>query len=151
MGLYLDISLFKKVAGQTATKVTETQQPITISFEIPENLVNTNPSITRTYKILRLHNGVVTTLDVTVNGRTATFMTDEFSTYALIYSDGGNVTTVASASNANAGSVASTTSSTTLNPKTGDNITVYVVMFIISTIGMIVLSTNKGLKVKKSK
>lgn len=128
IGLYLDINLFKQVEGQDATKITEIKEPITISFEIPENLINTDSNITRTYKILRLHDGVVTTLDVTVNGTTASFKTDEFSTYALAYTDTDITKT--------------DTTETTSSPKTGDNIIVYAVMFIISTLGIAVVSAN---------
>ena len=136
IGLYLDINLFKQVEGQDATKITETKEPITISFDIPENLINTDSNITRTYKILRLHEGRVDTLDVTVNGTTATFKTDEFSTYALAYTDKDITKT--------------DTSETTSSPKTGDNIIVYAVMFIISTLGIAVVSANNK-KTKRSR
>ena len=53
IGLYLDINLLKQVEGQDATKITETKEPITITFEIPEKLINTDSNIIRTYKILR--------------------------------------------------------------------------------------------------
>ena len=128
IGLYLDINLLKQVEGQDATKITETKEPITITFEIPEKLINTDSNIIRTYKILRLHEGKVDTLDVTVNGTTATFKTDEFSTYALAYTDKDITKT--------------DTAETTSSPKTGDNIIVYAVMFIISTLGIAVISAN---------
>ena len=128
IGLYLDINLFKQVQGQDPTKITETKEPITVTFEIPEKLINTNSNIIRTYKILRLHDGRVDTLDVTVNGITATFKTDEFSTYALAYTDKDITKT--------------DTTETTSSPKTGDNIIVYAVMFIISTFGIAVISAN---------
>ncbi|MBO6244463.1 MAG: InlB B-repeat-containing protein, partial [Clostridia bacterium] len=101
LGLYLDVSLFKKVTGEEATKILETKEPITISFELPDELINKNSKVERSYKILRLHEGSVEELDVKVDGKTATFETDKFSTYALTYTD-----------------VEKTSS-----PKTGDNIT----------------------------
>ena len=128
IGLYLDINLFKQVEGQEAAKILDTKEPITVTFEIPEKLINTDSNIIRTYKILRLHDGRVDTLDVTVNGTTATFKTDEFSTYALAYTDKDITKT--------------DTAETTSSPKTGDNIIVYAVMFIISTLGIAVISAN---------
>ena len=128
--MYLDISLFKKITGEDATKITETKEPITISFEIPDELINNNSNVERTYKILRLHDGIVEELDVKVNGKTATFETDKFSTYALTYAD--------------------TSLETSSSPKTGDNIIVYAVMFIISTLGIAVVSTNNK-KTKRSR
>ncbi len=131
LGLYLDVSLFKKVTGEEATKITETKKPITISFELPDELINKDPNIERTYKVLRLHDGVVEELEVKVNGKTATFETDKFSTYALTYTD--------------------TSLETSSSPKTGDNITMYVVMFIISLLGIRTLSVSNKRKSKKAR
>lgn len=87
IGAYLDVSLFKKITGEDATKITNTKEPITITFEIPENLINNDPNINRTYAVVRLHEGIVTKLNTKVENNTITFETDEFSTYALVYSD----------------------------------------------------------------
>ena len=115
LGLYLDVSLFKKVEGEEATKITETKTPITISFEIPEELINKDSNVERTFKVLRLHDGNVEEIEVKVNGNIATFETDKFSTYALTYND----------------------VITTSNPHTGDNIGTSFVMLIISSLGLI--------------
>ena len=115
LGLYLDVSLFKKVEGEEATKITETKTPITISFEIPDELINKDSNVERTFKILRLHDGNVEEIEVKVNGNIATFETDKFSTYALTYND----------------------VITTSNPHTGDNIGTSFVMLIISSLGLI--------------
>ena len=131
LGMYLDISLFKKITGEDATKITETKEPITISFEIPDELINNNSNVERTFKILALHNGVVREIDVKVNGKTATFETDKFSTYALTYAD--------------------TSLETSSSPKTGDNITMYAVMFIISLLGIRTLSVSNKRKSKRAR
>ena len=115
LGLYLDVSLFKKVDGEEATKITETKTPITISFEIPDELINKDSNVERTFKVLRLHDGNVEEIEVKVNGNIATFETDKFSTYALTYND----------------------VITTSNPHTGDNIGTSFVMLIISSLGLI--------------
>ena len=123
IGIYLDVNLFKRVEGEAAEKITETNETLKISFEIPENLINKDPNIIRVYKILRLHNGVVTELDVTVNGTKAIFETDEFSTYALTYID----TEIAKEPEV----------TEIINPKTGDNIIVYISLLVISMMGVV--------------
>ncbi len=85
-GVCLDLSLIKTV-GETESKVTETADELTIQFTLPDNLLNTDKNITRTYKIIRIHNGEVSILDTQVEGSTLIFKTDRFSTYALVYND----------------------------------------------------------------
>ena len=99
IGMYLDINLFKEVTktdaatSQTETeesKITETSGKVTITITIPEELINTDAGISRTYKIVRVHedeNGNLIT-DViegkfNKNDGTFTFETDKFSTYAV--------------------------------------------------------------------
>lgn len=163
IGMYLDVNLFKKVEGQEATKVTKTLQPVKISFEIPKELLNTDSNIKRTFVVLRLHDGVVTEIEVEVNGTTGTFETDEFSTYALTYKDekvktaettdtiSSNSkkaeTTDTASSNKKTAEItdtttssnqktAETTNTTSSNPKTGDNIAIWISLMVISTLGV---------------
>jgi hypothetical protein len=77
---YLDISLFK-VVGQEETKLTDSLEPITISFVLHEALRDVD------FKLLRVHDGVVESLDFDYNEETfeITFETDKFSTYAFAY------------------------------------------------------------------
>lgn len=77
---YLDISLFK-VVGEQETKLTSSLEPITITFVLPEALREED------FKLLRVHDGVVVSLDFDYDEETfeITFMTDKFSTYALAY------------------------------------------------------------------
>ena len=93
IGMYLDIDLFKQV-GTNETQVKETAGGVTITVMIPENLINNDASVTRTYKIIRVHedeNGSLIT-DI-IEGifnpedNSFTFQTDKFSTYALVYAD----------------------------------------------------------------
>lgn len=100
IGIYLDINLFKEITTEDdttnteTTKVTQTSNNVTITISIPDDLINTNGSVNRTYSIIRVHedaNGNLIT-DV-IEGifdpehKTFTFETDKFSTYALAYSD----------------------------------------------------------------
>ena len=114
IGQFLDVSLYKKLTGEDPIKITETKDTIKISFVIPDYLINTDPNITRKYKIIRLHDGVITYLDTTVDGNVLTFETDKFSTYALAYAD-----------------------ETIQNPQTGDNINLWIVLSAISSLGLV--------------
>ena len=75
-----------------------------IAITIPQNLVNHDSSIERTYRIVRIHDGVATLIDGNYDAATNqfTFATDGFSTYALVYEDVN-------------------TTLTGRSPKTGDN------------------------------
>ena len=66
--------------------------PIRIALEVPTELINTDTSVERVYKVLRYHDGdenKVTALDAKFDKATGilTFETDRFSTYALVYED----------------------------------------------------------------
>jgi hypothetical protein len=89
LGMYLDISLFKQIGSSTAVKVPNTSGKITVTFKVPDNLLNSDAKVTRTYQIIRVHNGVATAINATYNAadHTVTFETDAFSTYALAYTD----------------------------------------------------------------
>ena len=90
VGMYLDINLYKKVnSDENNTQITETQKDINLSIDIPQNLINENEGVTRSYQIIRVHDGAAETLDAQYDAETKslTFNTDRFSTYALVYKD----------------------------------------------------------------
>ena len=84
--------------------VTNLQDKITLTVTIPEGLPAVPAGYTRTYKIIRVHNGLAEELETTVSGDKVSFKSDKFSTYALTYEDTKN----------------------TKNPATGDNISIYI-------------------------
>lgn len=89
---YLDLSVLVSVLVNdeviATSEITELSKPMTFTIVIPEELAKVEDGFTRTYYVVREHNGVVEKLPVTVNGDgTLTFSTDKFSTYALIYVD----------------------------------------------------------------
>ena len=91
LGAFLDISLIKQI-GNYEGKVEKLNAPIRVSLTLPKELINTDESIERIYKVLRYHDGdanKVTVLDATFDKATGTilFETDRFSTYALVYED----------------------------------------------------------------
>ena len=65
------------------------QKDINLSIDIPQNLINENEGVTRSYQIIRVHDGAAETLDAQYDAETKslTFNTDRFSTYALGYKD----------------------------------------------------------------
>lgn len=84
VGCFFDINLFKKIGDNKESKITDVPNgKVKIQITVPANLQKSG----RTYKIVRIHNGVTTVLDVSQNGYTITFESDQFSTYALIFSD----------------------------------------------------------------
>ncbi len=87
--LYIDLSIYKKVGNGEETKVTQTNGKINISIEVPKSMRSAVTGVDRTYRVVRVHNGVAQILEGTYNPATHlfTFETDRFSTYALTYQD----------------------------------------------------------------
>lgn len=104
IGKYLNLNLTLKISGRADRQITDLSAPMYIAITIPQNLVNHDSSIERTYRIVRIHDGVATLIDGTYDAATNqfTFATDGFSTYALVYEDVN-------------------TTLTGRSPKTGDN------------------------------
>ena len=89
-GAIYDISIYKNIEGVTEkTAVTKTKVETVISFPLEDRLVNTDSSVNREYKVVRVHDGGTTVLDATYDASTKsiTFKTDKFSTYAICYKD----------------------------------------------------------------
>lgn len=104
IGQYLNLNLTLRISGRADRQITDLSAPMYIAITIPQNLVNHDSSIERTYRIVRIHDGVATLIDGTYDAATNqfTFATDGFSTYALVYEDVN-------------------TTLTGRSPKTGDN------------------------------
>lgn len=104
IGQYLNLNLTLKISGRADRQITDLSAPMYIAITIPQNLVNHDSSIERTYRIVRIHDGVATLIDGTYDAATNqfTFAMDGFSTYALVYEDVN-------------------TTLTGRSPKTGDN------------------------------
>ena len=99
--MYIDLSLYKKVGSGTETKITETKNKISISIEVPAELRSLDMDQNRSYKIVRIHEGVVTVIEGTYDPVTYlfTFETDRFSTYALAYEDSNAKDNIATGTN----------------------------------------------------
>lgn len=144
-GVYLDISLFKVLNDQSAA-ITETKKPIRLTISIPEELRKDG----RTFVIYREHNGVVELLkDLDNDPATVTIESDQFSVFALAYSDGQ-----AGVSSGEAGSSsASGSSGGSSNDKyvpTGDGFPAAVVSAVLLISAALVLVLVKGKRGKAS-
>lgn len=145
----MDITLTKyiipdgmsKADATNAAKITELSDGIEITITIPDDFINTDKSMNRTYYILRSHDGEISVLDgeITADGTQFTFTTDRFSDYILAYKDTSKTETgkigvddSSNAGNSNTNSNNSNSKSTTENsaaegtasssPNTGDGI-----------------------------
>ena len=89
IGQYLNLNLTLKISGRADRQIADLSAPMYIAITIPQNLVNHDSSIERTYRIVRIHDGVATLIDGNYDAATNqfTFATDGFSTYALVYED----------------------------------------------------------------
>ena len=129
IGAYLDINLWKQITGSDATKVTELPNgKVKITITIPSDLQKSG----RTYKAIRIHDGVATVLDATVDANyELTFETDCFSTYAIVYQD----------------KASSDNGKDTTSPKTGDTNNVWFWLFLmIASLGIVGFTMLYGKK-----
>ena len=101
-----DITLLLQIAGLADRNITDPSSAIGITITIPDKFINTDTSVKRVYRMVRIHDGKATVIDGTFDANTKqfTFATDGFSTYALVYED----------------VAATTTTPATTSPKTND-------------------------------
>ena len=114
--------MFKQIGNRDPQKVPNTNGMVTISVQVPGELINTDTNVTRKYHVVRVHEGEVTPVDAIYDETTGelTIETDKFSTYALVYSD-----------------------VPVEMPETGDTTSTWSWMFILLGIGMVVLASKK--------
>ncbi len=89
VGMLMDVSMFQKVGANETQRITQTNGKVKVSIVIPENL----RAAGRTYAIIRVHNGQTTVIPGTYDENTHifSFETDQFSSYAIVYT--GNAVT----------------------------------------------------------
>ena len=87
--IYFDINMFKQVGSGVKQEITEPGIAMKITVKIPDELINSDKTIAREYKIIRLHEGQVDVINGTFDATTGefTFESDKFSTYAIVYKD----------------------------------------------------------------
>lgn len=89
-----DINLLLQIAGLADRNITDPNSAIGITITIPDKFINTDTSVKRVYRMVRIHDGKATVIDGTFDAKTKqfTFATDGFSTYALVYEDVAAIT-----------------------------------------------------------
>ena len=92
VAMYLDISMYMEFENGQGCQVKNLNKKTQIRFELDDSLINTNKNVTRTYGIIHVHDGVAEVIEPTFDAaaKTLSFMTDRFSTYAVVYTDGVN-------------------------------------------------------------
>ena len=90
VGIYLDINLFKQIENEEAVQIHETNGYL-ISFiiKLPEKLINKDGKVTRSYRVLRIHNGVIEEVTSSYDSANESIDTgsDNFSIFVIVYKD----------------------------------------------------------------
>lgn len=140
IGAYYDIVAYKSYNGEVfdyKNVVAETDEPILVTLNIPSSIKAVEKGYKRTYKVIRIHykdnDRVVDILDATLSedGKTVSFKSDKFSTYALVYAD-----------------TKEEAKAEVKNPNTADNISLFAVIAGASLAGALV--SLKSLKKRKN-
>lgn len=89
----VDLTLFYKMDG-VETQIHETKKPVTVQLTLPDSAINIDASKTRTYEVMRVHDGAISVIPATfdASAKTLTFETDRFSAYAIAYKDAAATT-----------------------------------------------------------
>ncbi|SDB03974.1 MBG domain-containing protein [Eubacterium oxidoreducens] len=82
IGAYVDISLYLTRNGVESKLVDTQSNDVTITLAIPETLQGHD-----SYDVVRVHGGIATVLDNETTNDSITFTTNQFSTYAIVYTD----------------------------------------------------------------
>lgn len=133
VGMYLDINLYNKIGSDYTRQVTQTNGKVAITVSVPDHMISQTDT-DYSYKIIRIHEGNVTVLDGVFDkeARTFTFQSDQFSTYALVYS-------VQETGGAQSGSLNSNTSSTAKSVQSGDSSVYSCWMLLIAVSGVAII------------
>lgn len=88
IGMYIDISMYMRLREGEWNAVRETNEPVEISIDLPEEL----KGISAEFYVVRVHEGEYTLLqDLDDDAETITIQTSLFSTYAIAYSLNGEL------------------------------------------------------------
>ena len=87
--MYLDVAMFKQVGKNEASRLTQLNDKVQITFKLADSHINTDENVTRTYSIIHVHDGKTEIITPVFDAaaKTLTFLTDRFSTYAVVYAD----------------------------------------------------------------
>lgn len=151
---YFDVALFQQVGTNKKNLVPEPGIAIKITITIPDELINTDKTVSREYKIIRLHEGQVDVINGTFNATTGefTFESDKFSTYAIVYKDVLLNDDDDNSTSADTDVTNPEDDKRDEAPNTGDsNTTLYsFVLMVLSGLGIIICSRKKEILNKES-
>ena len=87
-GMYLNLSMYKQVTGQNEEKVENatTSSPVTVRFDLPENLKAATASA-RNYYVIQNFNGETKVLEAECDGTTISFQTSECGDVSIWYTE----------------------------------------------------------------
>lgn len=118
---YYNIDLFKTYEGFKLEQVTSSNEKVKVTIDIPSDIEKVKDGFKRTYYVIKVHDEKATVLTaIDNNNGTVTFETDEFSSYALVYTDEKTSDT-----------------SSIKNPKTFDNTLFFIITFVVSLTGVV--------------
>lgn len=150
---YFDITLTVKnnITNEDLGKISETTKKLSFKIALSEELINTPEGVTRTYYILRLHDGVVEKLDATLLGNILSFESDKFSTYVLVYEDVKEDTEIETTPVNKEETKTEVIENEPVieNPKTGDSIVTYVLISLVSLTGIYLAINSLRKRAKK--
>ena len=130
---YLDIDVLLMTGEEELGKVTKLPNAIKVTVDVDKSLGTVPENTIRKYFVVRLHNGEETKLiEAEYKDGKLSFETDRFSQYAYGYTD-------TEVENSNI-------------PKTGDNIALYTILFVMSSLGIagtILLSKKRLVSITK--
>ncbi len=115
---YFDITVKVLKNNEEVGILSETSNKIKFQVALPDKFTEVKDGYTRTYTIIRYHNRIAEILDTKFEDNLLIFESDKFSTYAISYVDTANLVVIEP------------------NPNTGDNIYFYIVISILSILGM---------------
>ena len=89
LGMFLDMSLIKKVGNDEPSVVEVTNGQLEVSIQVPAALQNKKTDVQRVYQVLFVADGETTLLETQYNAKTGELVmeTDVFGTFALVYTD----------------------------------------------------------------
>ncbi len=140
IGMYMDLSLFVKVGSEAEREFSEPDGAVTVTVDVPTELINDNAAYTRVFKVLHYHYGdAPEVLNATFDpvAKSITFHTTRFSTFAIAYTD-----VLASQNNAN---VPGNQIKDEV-PKTGEmgNLSFYAGLILVALFGAVIVVRKKN-------
>lgn len=142
---YYNIAVVVYINDMFVGYINELDVPLSITVPYPNGIPSLDEGYQRVWKIVRYHDGKVDILDANKTDNGINFLNDKYSAFALIYED--TKINEPQTNNEETNEQQEKEAEEVINnPKTIDNIILYIVILLLSIIGLIVT----GLFIKKS-